>query len=137
MSRDRNQCSPQPLYILAHNTFSHTVVLVPAKHKRRSSRQLALNKHPHPMWPFSGSGSSSTDDKIENPAPTRQQRQECWNSRDLYFDCLTNGGIAKAGSETGSVCAMERKAYEGKCGKTWVSCFLLCRRSYLNANKPD
>jgi len=98
------------------------------------------------MWPFSSSSPSSPTsspdssssspspsspliptEKIENPAPSRQQRSECWTSRDAYFDCLTQNGIVYAGAEGGEkkeldsgFCARERMGYEDKCGKTWV-----------------
>lgn len=30
---------------------------------------------------------------MANPAPTRNNRQQCWDSRDLYYECLTKHSI--------------------------------------------
>lgn len=64
--------------------------------------------------------------KAETPtAPTREQRQLCWNARDAYFSCLDRNDIVQpAEGELGDVkgvCADFRKAYESSCGKSWVS----------------
>lgn len=75
-------------------------------------------------------GGSSNNDGIEpGQAPTRAQRKACWEARDAYYACLDQNGITQAddgelGDKAG-VCKDFRKAYEGACGKSWVS--LLCR----------
>lgn len=60
----------------------------------------------------------SRNDKNE-AEPSRQNRQKCWESRDLYFGCLDRLNVIKAGSE-GSACTKEKKLYEGDCAKSWV-----------------
>lgn len=39
------------------------------------------------------SSSSSSTVSPEQTIPTRSARQECWNSRDLYYACLTSNSI--------------------------------------------
>ncbi|KAI6025766.1 cytochrome oxidase c subunit VIb-domain-containing protein [Pisolithus orientalis] len=55
-------------------------------------------------------------------AATRHDRQRCWESRDLYFDCLDGAGVLKAGDE-GDVCAKEKRSYEANCAKSWIDYF--------------
>ncbi|THV00546.1 hypothetical protein K435DRAFT_827968 [Dendrothele bispora CBS 962.96] len=72
-------------------------------------------------WPFSSSKNSD-----EPSAPTRQDRQKCWESRDAYFSCLDNVGVVKAGDEKSkgsNVCASEGKGYEENCAKSWIEYF--------------
>ncbi len=60
--------------------------------------------------------SSKAEDISE---PSRQNRQKCWEARDLYFNCLDRLNIIKAGDE-GSACSKEKILYEGECAKSWV-----------------
>ncbi|KIM62748.1 hypothetical protein SCLCIDRAFT_118828 [Scleroderma citrinum Foug A] len=55
-------------------------------------------------------------------AATRQDRQKCWENRDLYFGCLDRAGVLKAGDE-GNVCAKEKSRYEENCAKSWIDYF--------------
>lgn len=74
---------------------------------------------------------SSSRPEIEKPAPSREERKACWNSRDIYFGCLDKNKILQAGDEIrtntkgdvipGQVCSAERKGYENSCAKAWVS----------------
>lgn len=58
--------------------------------------------------------------KPEQPnAASRQDRQNCWESRDAYFTCLDSVGVVKAGEE-GSVCAKQKVKYDENCAKSWV-----------------
>ncbi|ESK95559.1 ymr244c-a-like protein [Moniliophthora roreri MCA 2997] len=70
------------------------------------------------MWPFSSS-------KSEEPkAPSRDDRQKCWESRDAYFSCLDRVGIVRAGDEQSSgACASESREYEQNCAKSWIEYF--------------
>jgi cytochrome c oxidase assembly factor 6 len=54
-------------------------------------------------------------------APNREQRAACWRDRDEYFACLDKFGVQVIGTE-GENCKKERAAYEGSCGRSWVSC---------------
>ncbi|KAE8540107.1 hypothetical protein D1P53_004045 [Cryptococcus gattii VGV] len=76
---------------------------------------------------------SSSQPEIEKPAPSREERKACWNSRDIYFGCLDKNKILQAGDEIrtdtkgdiipGQVCSAERKDYENSCAKAWVDYF--------------
>ena len=70
--------------------------------------------------PWSSSKSS------EPKPPARQDRQKCWESRDVYFACLDAAGVLKPGDEAPGTCAKELKMYESNCAKSWVryGCFL-------------
>ena len=46
---------------------------------------------PYEMGLFSSSSSSTP--APEQTIPTRSARQECWNSRDSYYACLTSNSI--------------------------------------------
>ncbi|KAG6334800.1 hypothetical protein ID866_4289 [Astraeus odoratus] len=56
------------------------------------------------------------------PAATRKDRQRCWESRDLYFDCLDRAGVLKAGEE-GDACTQHKSQYEENCAKSWIEYF--------------
>ncbi|PFH51118.1 hypothetical protein AMATHDRAFT_143349 [Amanita thiersii Skay4041] len=72
-------------------------------------------------WFSSSSSSSKKEDELAG-APTRQDRQKCWEARDAYFACLDGIGVIKAGEEEGK-CSAARKAYEGNCAKSWIDYF--------------
>ncbi|KAF4596803.1 hypothetical protein EYR40_007503 [Pleurotus pulmonarius] len=65
-------------------------------------------------------GSSSS--KVADAAPTRQDRQKCWEARDSYFACLDRAGVVKAGDE-GKACKDENEKYEANCAKSWIEYF--------------
>ncbi|WRT65874.1 uncharacterized protein IL334_002825 [Kwoniella shivajii] len=82
----------------------------------------------------SASSSSSPNgiEGIEKPAPTREERNACWQSRDLYFGCLEKNKVLQAGDEiikdsngkeVSRVCGGERELYERDCGKSWIDYF--------------
>ena len=50
---------------------------------------------------------------------TREDRQQCWDSRDAYFSCLDNAGVLKPGEE-GKACQSQKTGYEQNCAKSWV-----------------
>lgn len=80
---------------------------------------------------FGFGSSSSSQPEIEKPAPSREERKACWNSRDIYFGCLDKNKVLQAGDEVrrdtkgnvvpGGVCSTERMGYESNCAKAWVS----------------
>lgn len=61
--------------------------------------------------------SETAQDKPE--PPLRQNRKQCWESRDAYFACLDAKGVVKPGDE-GTACADVKKPYEKNCAKSWV-----------------
>ncbi|KAJ4470188.1 cytochrome oxidase c subunit VIb-domain-containing protein [Lentinula aciculospora] len=68
------------------------------------------------MWPFTS--------RKEPGVSTREDRQKCWESRDLYFACLDGAGVLKPGDEQSqAACSSENKAYERDCAKSWIEYF--------------
>ncbi|OWZ54753.1 hypothetical protein LQV05_002637 [Cryptococcus neoformans] len=82
---------------------------------------------------FGFGSSSSSQSEIEKPAPSREERKACWNSRDIYFGCLDKNKVLQAGDEVrrdtkgnvvpGGICSGERMSYENNCAKAWVDYF--------------
>lgn len=72
------------------------------------------------MFGFGG-GSKPAD---TGAAPTREQRKQCWETRDAYYACLDRNEIIQPGdgalSDVKGVCADFRKAYEASCTNSWV-----------------
>ena len=58
----------------------------------------------------------------------RTERQQCWDSRDLYYACLDAAAVVTPGKE-GSKCKAERKGFEKNCAKSWVSFAVLILHS--------
>ncbi|KAK0553501.1 hypothetical protein OC846_000871 [Tilletia horrida] len=92
------------------------------------------------MGLFSSSSSSSSSPPA---APTRAERQQCWDHRDTYFACLTQHNIAiPPGTDTSDgrgppsqsakeveqarkedPCKKERDGFEKHCAKSWADYF--------------
>ncbi|KAF9223249.1 hypothetical protein BS17DRAFT_705498 [Gyrodon lividus] len=72
--------------------------------------------------------------KPEVSAATRQDRKQCWESRDLYFECLDRVGVLEAGKE-GSACIKQKSQYEENCAKSWIEYFN--RRRILAEQQKD
>jgi cytochrome c oxidase assembly factor 6 len=47
-------------------------------------------------------------------APSKQEREICWNARDFYYKCLDNT------NNNSEKCKSLREEYEKNCSKTWV-----------------
>ncbi|BDD56785.1 hypothetical protein MPDQ_005686 [Monascus purpureus] len=74
------------------------------------------------LW-SSNSDKTSDGGKI---APDRTSRQRCWESRDLFFNCLDDSNIIdslKNDKEARRKCGKEIAAFENACSKTWVKYF--------------
>ncbi|KAL2260437.1 hypothetical protein VTK26DRAFT_5534 [Humicola hyalothermophila] len=59
-------------------------------------------------------------------APTRAERQRCWEARDAYFACLDAHNIVDALKEdkkAAKVCAGESAGFERDCAAQWVTYF--------------
>lgn len=73
---------------------------------------------------FSSSDSNSTKASDGGRiAPDRTSRQQCWNGRDLFFDCLDRNDIVDAiknDSEARKKCGQEIAEFETACAKAWV-----------------
>ncbi|KAL3873448.1 hypothetical protein ACJMK2_036564 [Sinanodonta woodiana] len=57
-------------------------------------------------------------------APNRAERENCWNARDDYWDCV------EAKTADNEKCKKLRKVFEESCSKSWVQYFDK-RRDYL------
>ncbi|WVO13391.1 hypothetical protein L204_101006 [Cryptococcus depauperatus] len=75
---------------------------------------------------------SSQEPQLGNHAPTREERRQCWKSRDVYFGCLDKNNVLRVGDEVQrnakdgiirGVCTSERESYEKSCVKAWVDYF--------------
>ncbi|KAL2268306.1 hypothetical protein VTJ83DRAFT_3152 [Remersonia thermophila] len=59
-------------------------------------------------------------------APTRAERQRCWDARDAFYACLDANGIVDAIKEdkkVASVCKSENARFESDCAAQWVTYF--------------
>ena len=68
--------------------------------------------------------SGSTKPDKDSNSSFREDRSKCWEARDAYFACLDAAQVVVAGTE-GSKCALQRKAYEQNCAKSWVCLYIL------------
>jgi hypothetical protein len=68
---------------------------------------------------------SKTSEEAVGVAPTRADRERCWERRDVYFACLDRAGVLVPGKE-GEQCRTERDGFEANCVKSWVGVCLLC-----------
>jgi cytochrome c oxidase assembly factor 6 len=60
-------------------------------------------------------------------APSRSERQKCWEARDLYFSCLDRNDIVDAvanDKQARRACGSDSAAFERDCATEWVSPFL-------------
>lgn len=58
-------------------------------------------------------------------APDRSKRERCYESRDLFFDCLDENNILDAikyDGEARAKCPKEVEVYERDCARSWVRC---------------
>ncbi|XP_023012253.2 cytochrome c oxidase assembly factor 6 homolog isoform X2 [Leptinotarsa decemlineata] len=58
--------------------------------------------------------------------PTKEERAQCWSSRDEYWSCLDKN----KSSEGDNICMEFRKMYEKNCTAQWVKHFDR-KRNYL------
>jgi len=59
-------------------------------------------------------------------APNRSARAQCWESRDIFYECLDEHDIldaAKDDAEVRKKCPKELKYFEKDCASTWVKYF--------------
>lgn len=64
----------------------------------------------------------------ESVAPNRNKREQCWDSRDTFFECLDKANIIDALDEKNQAdikkhCSSQEKKYEENCAKSWVKYF--------------
>jgi cytochrome c oxidase assembly factor 6 len=57
-------------------------------------------------------------------APTRSERQRCWEARDSYFACLDANNIMDAlkdDKQAAKACGKQSAQFEKDCATQWVS----------------
>lgn len=86
-----------------------------------------------PSWLGGGSSSSSTSNTSTSTpktqdggfvAPDRNRRELCYESRDIFFECLDKNNILDANKEdekSRKLCPTEVADYERDCARSWVS----------------
>lgn len=87
--------------------------------EERKKERIEQNRKMGWLW-SSNSDKTSDGGKI---APDRTSRQRCWESRDLFFNCLDDSNIIdslKNDKEARRKCGKEIAAFENACSKTWV-----------------
>jgi cytochrome c oxidase assembly factor 6 len=83
-----------------------------------------------PDW-LTGSSSTPSQPAAVRPkskdggyvAPDRNAREVCYESRDIFFECLDKNNILDAVREdekSRQVCPQEVKDYERDCARSWV-----------------
>lgn len=75
-------------------------------------------------------------------APSRSQRQACWDARDAFFQCLESKDILDAdGDVANKQCGKFKQPYHGNCAQSWVDYFnkrrILEKRQKLTLEKMD
>ncbi|KAL1985125.1 hypothetical protein VTN96DRAFT_8254 [Rasamsonia emersonii] len=71
-------------------------------------------------------------------APDRSSREQCYNSRDLFFECLDRNDILDAiknDADARKKCGKEIAEFESACSKTWVKYFKEKRVMEYNRDK--
>ncbi|RMD42286.1 hypothetical protein DV735_g2825, partial [Chaetothyriales sp. CBS 134920] len=84
-----------------------------------------------PGWLTGSSSPSATSSAPKSKdggyiAPDRNAREQCYESRDLFFRCLDKHDILDAISEDDKarrLCSEEVAVYERDCAKTWIKYF--------------
>ncbi|KAK4447745.1 cytochrome c oxidase assembly factor 6 [Podospora aff. communis PSN243] len=59
-------------------------------------------------------------------APTRSERQRCWEARDSYFACLDANNIVDAlkdDKQAAKACGKQSAQFEKDCATQWVTYF--------------
>lgn len=69
----------------------------------------------------------SKQEKVVDP-PNKTKRKICWDSRDRFFECLTQNGIQnsldpKQSGKVESNCGESRAEFEDNCVASWYKYF--------------
>lgn len=62
----------------------------------------------------------------EAEPPSRNKREQCWASRDIYFKCLDKNNIInplEREKEAKAACGAEDKQFQKDCVASWVKYF--------------
>lgn len=80
----------------------------------------------------------ATEIRAGTVAPTRAERQRCWEARDGYFACLDANNIVDALKEekkAAKVCGKEGVVFEQDCATQWVTYFKKWRVQEMQKQK--
>lgn len=85
-----------------------------------------------PSWGSSGEASEAAPKAKDGSyeAPDRTKRVQCWDSRDIFFQCLNRNNILDAIKDHDAAeqaCGNESKYFETNCAKSWVRLFIRIR----------
>ncbi|KAK1753052.1 cytochrome c oxidase assembly factor 6 [Echria macrotheca] len=78
---------------------------------------------------FSGESEAdkrATEIRTGTVAPSRAERQRCWDARDAYFSCLDANGIfdaLKEDKKAAKACGTQSREFEKDCATQWVTYF--------------
>jgi cytochrome c oxidase assembly factor 6 len=78
-----------------------------------------------------GGSSSDTISPEEYRPPGRQTRAKCWDSRDVFNQCLDRNNILDAIKDkeaADKTCGKESDLFEKNCASSWVSLACSCPR---------
>lgn len=76
------------------------------------------------IFPPSEADKRATEVRTGAVAPSRAERQKCWEARDAYFACLDGHGIVDALKDdkaAARACGSESAGFEKDCATQWVS----------------
>ncbi|KAE9983150.1 hypothetical protein BLS_004535 [Venturia inaequalis] len=84
-----------------------------------------------PAWgstskPEGASSTSETAGSEEYRPPGRQTRAKCWDSRDVFNECLNRNNILDAIKDKDAAdkaCGKESDLFEKNCASSWVTYF--------------
>ncbi|KAG7293729.1 hypothetical protein NEMBOFW57_003786 [Staphylotrichum longicolle] len=78
------------------------------------------------IFPASEADKRATEVRTGAVAPSRAERQKCWEARDAYFACLDAHGIVDALKDdkaAARACGSESAGFEKDCATQWVTYF--------------
>jgi len=98
------------------------------------------------IFPPSEADKRATEVRTGAVAPSRAERQKCWEARDAYFACLDAHGVVDALKDdkaAARACGSESAGFEKDCATQWVSLpylsssFGLGKSGGLAVGKPE
>jgi len=66
--------------------------------------------------------------KPDYTPPSRNKREQCWDSRDTFFECLDKVDVIDALDDKNKDtikknCSKQEQDYENNCAKSWIKYF--------------
>ncbi|KAK4124455.1 hypothetical protein N657DRAFT_392575 [Parathielavia appendiculata] len=103
-----------------HNSASRIRNIEPSFSERVSTMGLLTSLFP------SEADKRATEIRTGAVAPSRAERQKCWEARDAYFACLDANAIVDAlkdEKKATRACASQSDRFEKDCAAQWVTYF--------------